>query len=148
MIGGAAGAAPPLLGWVAVTGHVDWAALSLFLIVFTWTPPHFWALAIHRRADYQRAGVPMLPVTHGVRHTSLQILVYAALLYPVTFLPAFIGPSGWIYVAVAAIAGARFVWYAWRLYYAAELRLAMPMFRYSIVYLVVLFAALLVDRYY
>ena len=146
VIGGAAGAAPPLLGWVAVTGHVDWGALALFLIVFAWTPPHFWALAIHRRDDYAQAGVPMLPVTHGVRHTTLEILVYALILFAIALVPTFIGMSGPLYLAVAALAGGRFVWYAWRLC-KGELGLAMPMFRYSITYLALIFGALLIDHY-
>lgn len=146
VIGGAAGAAPPLLGWVAVTGHVDWGALSLFLIIFTWTPPHFWALAIHRREDYAMADIPMLPVTHGVQFTSLQILIYSVILFVVALLPVAIGMSGRIYLVVALVAGAKLMWYAWRLYHIQDVRLAMPMFKYSITYLSVLFAALLIDH--
>jgi protoheme IX farnesyltransferase len=145
VIGGAAGAAPPLLGWVAVTGHVDPGALILFLIIFVWTPPHFWALAIHRRDDYARADVPMLPVTHGVPFTAGRILGYTLGLVAITLVPAAIGMSGWLYLAAAVPLGARFVVLAWRL--RADTRLAMPTFRFSIVYLFGLFAALLADHY-
>ncbi len=147
VIGGAAGAAPPLLGWVAVTGHIEPGALLLFLIIFVWTPPHFWALALHRREDYARAGIPMLPVTHGPRFTRLQILLYTLVLLAVTLLPFAIGMSGWVYLAVAVLLGLRFVWMAARLYIADDDRLAMPVFLYSIVYLFVLFAALMGDHY-
>ncbi|HLX30509.1 MAG TPA: heme o synthase [Casimicrobiaceae bacterium] len=147
VIGGAAGAAPPLLGWVAVTGHADVGALALFLIIFAWTPSHFWALAIHRRDDYAKAGIPMMPVTHGVRNTARQILVYTLVLFGAALLPAAIGMAGALYVIVAVLAGARFVVYAWRLYFASDLSVAMPMFRYSITYLGVLFATLLIDHY-
>ncbi len=145
VIGGAAGAAPPLLGWVAITGQVDAGALLLFLIIFVWTPPHFWALAIHRRDDYARAGVPMLPVTHGIAHTSGRILGYSIALYAITLVPVLIGMSGVFYLACALLLGARFVLLAWRL--RRDIGMAMPTFRYSIVYLSGLFAALLVDRF-
>ena len=145
VIGGAAGAAPPLLGWVAVTGHVDPGALLLFLIIFMWTPPHFWALAIHRRDDYARAAVPMLPVTHGVAHTSDRILAYTAALVAISVLPAAIGMSGAFYLAGALPLGARYLWIAARLRH--DERLALPAFRYSIVYLAGLFALLLADHY-
>ena len=145
VIGGAAGAAPPLLGWVAVTGQVDSGALLLFLIVFIWTPPHFWALAMHRRDDYARAGVPMLPVTHGLRHTADRVLQYTVLLVAVTLLPLAIGMSGWLYAACALPLGARFIAMAWAL--RRDMRLAMPTFRYSIAYLFGLFAALLADHF-
>ena len=145
VIGGAAGAAPPLLGWVAVTGQLDPGALLLFLIILVWTPPHFWALAIHRRDDYARAAIPMLPVTHGVAFTSGRILVYALALCVVTFMPFLIGMSGAPYLAGALLLGGRFVWFAWRL--RRDVRLAMPTFRYSIVYLFGLFAVLLADHY-
>jgi protoheme IX farnesyltransferase len=145
VIGGAAGAAPPLLGWVAVTGHVDPGALVLFLVIFVWTPPHFWALAIHRREDYARAEVPMLPVTHGVAFTAGRVLGYTLLLAGVTLLPFFIGMSGWLYLAAAVPLGARFIAMAWRL--RRDAALAMPTFRYSIVYLFGLFAALLADHF-
>ena len=145
VIGGAAGAAPPLLGWVAVTGQLDPGALLLFLIILVWTPPHFWALAIHRRDDYARADVPMLPVTHGVAFTSGRILLYAVALFGVTLVPFLIGMSGALYLAGALLLGGRFVWLTWRL--RRDERLAMPTFRYSIVYLFGLFAVLLADHY-
>ena len=145
VIGGAAGAAPPMLGWVAVTGQLDPGALLLFLIILVWTPPHFWALAIHRRDDYARAAIPMLPVTHGVAFTSGRILMYAVLLCLVTLVPFAIGMSGGLYLAGALMLGGRFVWLAWRL--RRDVRLAMPTFRYSIVYLFGLFAVLLADHY-
>ena len=145
VIGGAAGAAPPLLGWVAITGQVEAGALALFLIIFVWTPPHFWALAIHRRDDYARAGVPMLPVTHGVPFTATRVLAYAVALLPISLLPVMVGMSGLPYLAFVLLLGARFVALAWRL--RQDARLAMPTFRFSIVYLFGLFAALLVDHY-
>jgi heme o synthase len=145
VIGGAAGAAPPLLGWVAVTGQVDPGALLLFLIILVWTPPHFWALAIHRRDDYARAAVPMLPVTHGVAFTSRRILQYTVGLLVVTLLPFAIGMSGGLYLAGALLLGGRFVWWAWRL--RRDTRHAMPTFRYSIIDLFGLFALLLADHY-
>jgi heme o synthase len=145
VIGGAAGAAPPLLGWVAVTGQLDPGALLLFLIILLWTPPHFWALAIHRRDDYARAAVPMLPVTHGVAFTSGRILAYVLGLWLVTLLPAAIGMSGGLYLAGALLLGARFAGFAWRLRH--DTQLAMPTFRYSIAYLTGLFALLLADHY-
>ncbi len=145
VIGGAAGAAPPLLGWVAITGQIDAGAVALFLIILVWTPPHFWALAIHRRDDYARAGVPMLPVIHGIPFTAARILAYTVALLPISLLPVFVGLSGALYLAVALLFGARFVQFAWRLRH--DMRLAMPTFRFSIVYLFSLFAALLVDHY-
>ncbi len=148
VIGGAAGAAPPLLGWVAVTGQVEPGALLLFLIIFTWTPPHFWALAIHRREEYAQVDIPMLPVTHGVALTRLHILLYTILLCLVTVLPYLIGMSGVLYLFGAMLLGARFLWFAWRLYRYADDRLAMPTFGYSIVYLFALFAVLMVDHYF
>jgi protoheme IX farnesyltransferase len=144
VIGGAAGAAPPLLGWVAVTGQVEAGALALFAIVFVWTPPHFWALAIHRRDDYARAGVPMLPVTHGVAHTSRRILQYCIVLLAVSLLPVALGTSGWLYAAGAAALGLRFIAWARRL--RRDAALALPTFRFSIVYLAALFALLLADH--
>jgi len=146
VIGGAAGAAPPLLGWVAVTGQLDPGALLLFLIIFVWTPPHFWALAIHRRDEYAQAAVPMLPVTHGVPFTARRILLYSVALLFITLLPVLIAMSSWLYLAGAMVLGARFVWFAWRL--RDDIRLAMPTFRFSIVYLFGLFAALLIDHYW
>ena len=147
VIGGAAGAAPPLLGWAAVSGQIDPGALLLFLIIFTWTPPRFWALAIHRREDYKRADVPMLPVTHGVAYTRFQVLLYAIVLFAVSLLPFAIGMSGWLYLSAAALLGARFVWYAWVLWSRRDNRYAMPTFVYSITYLSGLFAALLADHF-
>lgn len=147
VIGGAAGAAPPLLGWIAVTGQVDPGALLLFLIIFAWTPPHFWALAIHRCADYAEAEVPMLPVTHGIAFTKLHILLYTILLLIITVLPYLIGMSGVLYLASALILGGRFLWYAWRLYRADDNKLAMATFWFSIIYLFGLFAALMIDHY-
>lgn len=147
VIGGAAGAAPPLLGWTAVTGQVDSGALLLFLIIYVWTPPHFWSLAIHRRHDYARADIPMLPVTHGVAFTRLQILLYTLLLIPISLLPFLTGMSGWIYLVSALILGGRFLSYAVRLFTAGDDRLAMPTFGFSIIYLFGLFAALMLDHY-
>lgn len=144
VIGGAAGAAPPLLGWVAVTGEVEPGALLLFTIILLWTPAHFWALAIHRRDDYARAGVPMLPVTHGVAFTSARIVHYSVATALVALLPVAIGMSGWLYGVGAVVAGWRFVAMAVRL--RREPALAMPAFRYSIVYLFALFALLLADH--
>jgi protoheme IX farnesyltransferase len=144
VIGGAAGAAPPLLGWVAVSGQVEPGALVLFLIILVWTPPHFWALAIHRRADYARAGIPMLPVARGVAFTSARILQYSVALWLVSMLPVALGMSGAVYLFGAGLLGARFVHFAWRL--RRDSALAMPTFRYSIVYLLALFALLLVDH--
>ena len=145
VIGGAAGAAPPLLGWVAVTGEVESGALLLFTIILLWTPAHFWALAIHRRDDYARAEVPMLPVTHGVEFTSARILHYSIATALVSLLPLAIGMSGWLYGAGAAVLGVRFVMMALRL--KREPRWAMPAFNYSIVYLFALVALLLADHF-
>lgn len=147
VIGGAAGAAPPLLGWVAVTGQVDPGALLLFLIIFAWTPPHFWALAIHRRHEYAKADIPMLPVTHGVAFTRLHILLYTIILFLITWLPFLIGMSGWLYLLGAVALGMRFLGYAVRLLVTGDDRLAMPMFGFSIVYLFGLFALLMVDHH-
>jgi len=145
--GGLAGAAPPLLGWTAVSGQIDPHALLLVLIVFTWTPPHFWPLAIHRREDYARAGLPMLPVTHGLAYTKQQILIYSVTLLAVTLLPFSTHMSGVFYLAGAVPLGLVFVWHALRLYRSDDDRYAMPMFSYSIVYLMALFTLLLVDHY-
>ncbi len=147
VIGGAAGAAPPVLGWAAVTNTVDPHALLLFLIIFVWTPPHFWALAIARKDEYARVGIPMLPVTHGIEYTRLQILLYSVLLMVVTLLPFITGMSGLIYLAAALALGARFLYYAVRLQFAPRPQLPMRLFRYSISYLMWLFAALLIDHY-
>lgn len=145
VIGGAAGAAPPLLGWVAVTGQLDAGALLLFLIILIWTPPHFWALAIHRRDEYARAAIPMLPVTHGVAFTARRVFAYTVALWAVSVLPFVIGMSGTAYLAGAVVLGARFAWMARGLQH--DLRLAMPTFRFSIAYLFALFALLLADHY-
>ena len=147
VIGGAAGAAPPILGWTAVTGEVHAYALLLFLIIFVWTPPHFWALAIYRRADYSRAQVPMLPITHGVVFTRWHVLAYTLLLVVVTLLPWLAGMSGLIYLAGAVVLGAGFLYYALRLLAPPDEAFAMEVFRYSIIYLMVLFALLIMDHY-
>lgn len=147
VIGGAAGAAPPVLGWTAVTGQLDPQALLLFLIIFVWTPPHFWALAIHRRLEYAQADIPMLPVTHGVAFTRLHILLYTVMLFPVTVLPFLIGMSGWLYLLGAVLLGSGFLYYALRLFLTKDDRLAMPAFGFSIIYLFGLFAVLMVDHY-
>jgi len=151
VIGGIAGAAPPLLGWAAVTGMRgawDWAhALLLVLIIFVWTPPHFWALAIFRREDYARALVPMLPVTHGVQYTRWQILLYTVLLGVVTLLPYLVGMSGLFYLGGALVLGAVFLYYAWRLLDPPDERFAMRVFGYSVVYLMALFGFLLIDHW-
>jgi protoheme IX farnesyltransferase len=148
VIGGAAGAMPPVLGWAAVTGEVSADALLLFLIIFTWTPPHFWSLALYRRKEYAKAGVPMLPVTHGERYTRRHVLMYTVILFAVSVLPFRTRMSGWIYLASAIVLGGIFLAYATRLYYRYSDRLAHATFRYSIVYLALLFAALLVDHYF
>ena len=147
VIGGAAGAAPPVLGWAAVTNGIDPNALLLFLIIFVWTPPHFWALAIARRDEYARAGIPMLPVTHGVAHTRLQILLYTVLLMVVTLMPFLTRMSGLIYLAAALLLNARFLYYALALKISVREELPMRVFRFSVTYLMWLFAALLVDHY-
>ncbi|MFT4608574.1 MAG: protoheme IX farnesyltransferase [Gammaproteobacteria bacterium] len=148
VLGGAAGAAPPLLGWTAVTGQVETEALLLFLIIFIWTPPHFWALAIRRREEYAKADIPMLPVTHGVYFTKIQILLYTILLFIVTLVPFLIQMSGLIYLAGAVSLGIGFLYYAIKLYRDDEPNvIAMKTFGYSIFYLSVLFGFLLVDHY-
>ena len=151
VIGGIAGAAPPLLGWAAITGMQgawDWAhALLLVLIIFVWTPPHFWALAIFRREDYSRAMVPMLPVTHGVVYTRWQILLYTVLLFLATLLPWATGMSGVFYLGGAVVLGLVFVWHAWKLLDPPDEFYAMRVFNYSVVYLMALFAFLLVDHW-
>jgi protoheme IX farnesyltransferase len=147
VIGGAAGAAPPVLGWVAATGEAHPYSLLLFLIIFIWTPPHFWALAIFRREDYSRAQVPMLPVTHGVEFTRWHILFYTVLLVLVTVLPWLTGMSGVFYLGGAMILNIAFLYYAIRLMRPPNERFAMEVFNYSIIYLMALFAFLLVDHY-
>ena len=147
VIGGAAGATPPLLGWAAVTGNIEAGALALFLIIFVWTPPHFWALALHRKEDYAKADIPMLPVTHGDSYTRLQITLYTVLLAATSMLPFVIQLSGQIYLAGALILNGVFLAYAIRMQKEASNRLAMPTFTYSIIYLMGLFTLLLLDRY-
>ncbi len=148
VIGGAAGAAPPILGWTAVTNQVEAGALLMFLIVFVWTPPHFWALAIARKEEYAKVDIPMLPVTHGEAYTRLNILLYSILLVLVTILPYLIGMSGVIYLLTAIVLDVYFMYYAIQMYRVPDdMELPMKMFRYSISYLGFLFAALLVDHY-
>ena len=148
VIGGAAGAAPPILGWTAVTGEVHSDALLLFLIVFTWTPPHFWALAIAKKDDYERVGIPMLPVTHGNEFTRHYILLYTILMVLITIIPYLSGMSGLIYLVTALILGGRFLHYAVLLKRDEGVELPMKVFRFSINYLMILFAALLIDHYF
>jgi len=147
VIGGASGAMPPLLGWTAVANEVSAPALVLFLIIFVWTPPHFWALALYRVEDYRKSGLPMLPVTHGQEFTRLSILLYTVLLVATTILPFLIGTSGWFYLACALALGGVFVGYAFRLWRGYSDGLARKTFGYSIFYLAALFGALLVDHY-
>jgi protoheme IX farnesyltransferase len=147
VIGGAAGAAPPVLGWTAITGELHADALLLFLIIFIWTPPHFWALALYRREEYAKVNIPMLPVTHGVEYTRLSILLYTVLLAAVTLLPFAAHMSGWLYLVGVIPLNAIFLRYAWRLYRDYSDILALRTFRYSIQYLAWLFALLLVDHY-
>ncbi|MDY6919025.1 MAG: protoheme IX farnesyltransferase, partial [Pseudomonadota bacterium] len=148
VIGGLAGAIPPLLGWTAVTNSIDAHGLLLVLIIFVWTPPHFWALAIHRRDEYARAGIPMLPVTHGIEFTKTSVLHYTILLALCTMLPYLTGMSGLIYLLTTLILNAVFLYYAVRLKFAPVPGIAMKTFGYSIVYLMCLFIALLVDHYF
>lgn len=147
VIGGAAGAAPPLLGWTAVTGQIDPYALVLFLIIFTWTPPHFWALAIYRKEEYAKVGIPMLPVTHGNDFTRLQIIFYTVLLTVVTMLPFLMGANGVVYLIGAILLGGTFLYYALMMWYTKSDQWAIKTFVFSIVYLLLLFVFLLVDRY-
>ncbi len=147
VIGGASGAMPPVLGWTAVSGDVGSGALVLFLIIFVWTPPHFWSLALYRIEDYRRSGLPMLPVTHGSRFTRLLILLYTVLLVATTMLPFITGMSGLLYLVVALGLGGAFVRYAWRLWRDYSDALARRTFGFSIFYLAGLFGALLVDRF-
>ncbi len=147
VLGGASGAAPALLGWCAVTGHLALPAFALFLIIFVWTPPHFWALAIARRAEYATARVPMLPVTHGVAHTKRSILAYTVVLLPVSLLPWALSLSGWLYLAGATALGVVYIARARALLYSDSDRDAMRLFGYSITYLTALFALLLTDHF-
>ena len=148
VIGGASGAMPPVLGWAAMTGEVTAEALTLFLIIFAWTPPHFWALALYRRDEYAKAGIPMLPVTHGEKFTRLNLLLYTIILVACSLLPFTAKLSGLIYLASALVLGVGFLVYAIRIYREYSDQLARKTFRYSIVYLTVLFAALLIDHYF
>jgi heme o synthase len=147
VIGGASGAMPPALGWAAVTGHVPGDAWILVLIIFVWTPPHFWSLALYRRQDYENAGLPMLPNTHGEQFTRLHILLYSIILLAVSLMPFISQMSGIFYLASAVLLGAIFLAYAWKIFRHYSDALARRTFRYSIVYLSLLFAALLVDHY-
>lgn len=147
VIGGASGAMPPVLGWAAITGDVSADALLLFLIIFAWTPPHFWALALYRTEDYARAGLPMLPVTHGQHYTRLSVLLYTCILFGVTLLPFATRMSGVPYLICAVTLGGLFLRHAWRLYVDYSDALARRTFRFSIIYLFLLFAALLTDHY-
>jgi len=148
VIGGASGAMPPVLGWAAVTNDVAPEALLLFLIIFVWTPPHFWSLALYRRDDYAKAELPMLPNTHGARYTQLQIVLYALVLFAVTLMPYVIRMSGLPYLIAAVILGATFIWHSIRLYRDYSDELARATFRFSILYLAALFSALLLDHYW
>ena len=147
VIGGASGAMPPILGWAAVAGVVDPHALLLFLIIFAWTPPHFWALALYRKDEYAKAGVPMLPVTHGDAFTKLHLLLYTMLLAAATLLPFAVGMSGWIYLASVLVLNGYFLFFAIKLYLDYSDALARRTFAFSILYLSLLFAALLIDHY-
>ena len=147
VIGGASGAMPPVLGWAAMTDHVGPEALMLFLIIFIWTPPHFWALAIARRDEYARAGIPMLPVTHGIPYTRLQVLLYTVLLVLVTFMPFLTGMSGLIYLATTLVLNGIFLYYSFAMKFTGRGELPMKVFKFSVQYLMYLFAALLVDHY-
>jgi protoheme IX farnesyltransferase len=147
VIGGLSGAMPPALGWAAVANDLPMQAWILVLIIFVWTPPHFWALALYRRDDYAKSGLPMLPITHGLKFTQFQILLYTIILVATTMLPFAVHMSGLIYLVSAAILGAIFLWYAWRIYRHYSDIIARKTFAYSIVYLSLLFAALLVDHY-
>jgi protoheme IX farnesyltransferase len=147
VIGGASGAMPPVLGWAAMTGDVGPEALILFLIIFLWTPPHFWALALYRVEDYRKSGLPMLPVTHGNEFTRLQILLYTLVLFAACLLPFAYGMSSWLYLLAALILSAGFTWYGFRLWRNYSDALARQTFRFSLIHLSVLFAALLLDHY-
>lgn len=148
VIGGLAGAAPPLLGWTAITGEVTYQALLLVLIIFVWTPPHFWALAIYRYEDYAKANVPMMPVTYGIPFTKLNILLYTYLLFGISLLPFVVEMSGLIYLVCTIILGIGFIYWATRLKHSDDRQVAIKTFNYSIIYLMVLFVVLLVDHYF
>jgi protoheme IX farnesyltransferase len=151
VIGGAAGAFPPMIGWAAVTGTISLEGCILFLIIFLWTPPHFWALALYKQGDYGAAGIPMLPNVAGEAATKAQILIYSLVLVATTFIPVYTGFSGGIYAAVAAVTGLSFVWLAWRLFRTRDdqtmRRSARSLFTYSLSYLFVIFLALLTDHF-
>ena len=147
VIGGASGAMPPLLGWTAMTGEVSPEAVGLFLIIFLWTPPHFWALALYRVEDYRKSGLPMLPVTHGNEFTRLQILLYTFILLAACLLPFIYRLSGWIYLAAALVLNAGFIWHAFKLWRSYSDAQARKTFRFSLIHLSLLFAALLLDHY-
>ena len=147
VIGGLAGAMPPLLGWTAVTNHIDPGALLLVLIIFTWTPPHFWALAIYRSQDYAKAEIPMLPVTHGIPYTKLHIVLYTLLMIAITYMPFVIKMSGLIYLLGVSLINLIFLYYVIRLYFTKDLRFGLKTFYYSITYLFALFIILLADHY-
>ena len=147
VIGGASGAMPPVLGWAAMTGSVGPEALILFLIIFLWTPPHFWALALYRVEDYRKAGLPMLPVTHGNEFTRLQIFLYTLVLFAACLMPFIFGMSGWLYLVVALVLSAGFTAYGWLLWRNYSDALARKTFRFSLIHLATLFAAMLVDHY-
>jgi heme o synthase len=147
VIGGASGAMPPVLGWAAMTGEVAPQALILFLIIFLWTPPHFWALALYRVEDYRKSGLPMLPVTHGNAFTRLQILLYTVVLFAACLMPFAFGMSGVLYLAVAVLLSLGFCWYAFKLWQNYSDALARKTFRFSLIHLSALFAALLIDHY-
>ncbi|NQZ79887.1 MAG: protoheme IX farnesyltransferase [Colwellia sp.] len=146
-IGGLAGAIPPLLGWTAMTNEIHGNALLLVLLIFTWTPPHFWALAIHRKDDYAKVNIPMLPVTHGVNFTKTQILLYTVLLFVVGLLPYLVGMSSWLYLIGAVVLNLGFFMYAWKLKFNATEETAMDTFKFSIIHLMILFVVLLLDHY-
>lgn len=148
VIGGLAGAVPPLLGWTAVTGEIHGHALLLVLIIYAWTPPHFWALAVHRKDEYAKAEIPMLPVTHGEKYTKINILLYTVLMIMVTLLPFAVGMSGWLYIIGALILGAGFLYWAIMMMLGRKPDAGMDTFKYSIVYLMALFIIMLVDHYF
>jgi protoheme IX farnesyltransferase len=146
VIGGASGAFPPMIGWAAVTGDISPASIALFLLIFMWTPPHFWALSLFREGDYAKAGVPMMPVVAGARSTKLQMLVYTLALCPLTLAPVFLGVAGWVYGAVSIALNIGFVGYAIRVLVSDDLRWAKRMFGFSLLYLFLHFAVLCIDR--